>query len=280
VQVRPNADGHRTFEHRGCQLAYSVAGDGPPVLFIQGTAVHGDCWMPQLEAMAPDHQCLWFDNRGMCASQPIGDAAISVAQMAEDARVLMDHVGWARAHVVGHSLGGVIAQELALTSPERVASLSLLCTAADGPGLVAMNAAMIWRGLRMSIGTRRSRRRAFLEIVLTAAQLAEADLDQLAADLEPLYGHDLAVRPPVTMKQVKAMRTWDVSARLPELAAIPTLVVGARHDLIARRELVQRLADGIGNARHVEVEDAAHGLPITHADQVNALLREHVAAHA
>ncbi len=273
-----NAETARFVDHHGCRLGFSIAGAGAPVLFIQGTAIHGDGWRPQLEDLAVDHRCLWFDNRGMGVSQPRGDAAIDVAQLADDARAVLDAAGWDSAHVVGHSLGGVIAQELALTARHRVRSLALLCTAARGPALVAMDRAMIWRGLRMSVGTRRARRRAFLEIILAPDHLARIDRDALAIELEPIFGHDLAVRPPVTMKQVGAMRRWDATARLGELAGVPTLVVGARHDLIARPPLVRALADGIPGARRVEIDDAAHGVTVTHAATVNALLRAHLAA--
>jgi pimeloyl-ACP methyl ester carboxylesterase len=277
MPVTPNARGAQFLEHRGCKLAWSVEGDGPPLLFIQGTAIHGDGWLPQIAELAADHRCLWFDNRGMCASQPVGNCAITIAQLAEDARVLLDAQGWSAAHVVGHSLGGVVALDLALTWPERVLSLSLLCTAARGANLVSINASMLLRGLRMELGTKRSRRNAFLEIVLPPAQLATCDKDRAAAELEPLFGHDIAVRPPIAWKQITAMKAWDATARLGELARIPTLVVGAKHDLIARREGVRDLARGIPGARLVEIEDAAHGVTITHRERVNALLREHVA---
>ena len=114
-------------EHHGCRLVYRVGGDGPPVLLVQGVGVHGDGWRPQVDALAGRFRCLTFDNRGMGRSQPAG-GPVTVEQMAEDARALMDAQGWDSAHVVGHSLGGAVALHLALTTPPRVRSLSLLCT--------------------------------------------------------------------------------------------------------------------------------------------------------
>src|SRR3954468_17968138 len=107
LQVSRPCAGARTtawVERAGCRLHYAVCGDGPPVLLIQGVGVHGDGWRPQVEALASHRQCLTFDNRGLGGSQPVG-AAVTVEQMAEDARVLMDALGWESAHVVGHSLG-------------------------------------------------------------------------------------------------------------------------------------------------------------------------------
>src|SRR5687768_4749782 len=118
-------------EHRGCKLSYCIAGNGPPVLMIQGAGMHGDGWLPQIEGLADQYRCLRFDNRGMGKSQPFG-AAITIEQMAEDARVIMDAEGWQSAHVAGHSMGGLIALHLALSEPKRVRSLALLCTFARG----------------------------------------------------------------------------------------------------------------------------------------------------
>ena len=263
--------------HRGCRLAYRVRGDGPPMLLIQGVGVHGDGWLPQVDALAGRHRCLWLDNRGMGASQPIGDAPISVAQMAEDARAVMDAEGWGSAHVVGHSLGGLVAQHLALESRGRVRSLSLLCTFARGSDATRMSMWMLWVGLRTRVGPRRLRRHAFLQIVMPPGVPATApERDALAARLAPLFGHDLADQPPVAMKQLSAMRRYDATPRLGELAGVPALVVSAAHDPIARSESGRALAAGIPGARYVEFADASHGVPIQHADRVNALLVEHI----
>jgi pimeloyl-ACP methyl ester carboxylesterase len=183
--------------HKGCPLSYSVRGDGPPVLFIQGVGVHGDGWKPQTDALADRFRCLSFDNRGMGKSQPIGDGPISVEQMADDARVLMDAQGWESAHVVGHSLGGPVALHLALTHRPRVRSLALLCTFGSGRAAAPLTFAMLWFGTRSRLDTRRMRRRAFLRIILPAEVLAKSDPDALAAELAPLFGHDLGDQPPV-----------------------------------------------------------------------------------
>src|SRR5262245_66574340 len=103
----------RTLEHRGCRLAYDLRGDGPPVLLIQGVGVHGDGWVPQTDALASKFRCVTFDNRGMGRSVPAG-GAITVEQMAEDALAVLDAEKIESAHVVGHSLGGLVALRLAL----------------------------------------------------------------------------------------------------------------------------------------------------------------------
>ena len=263
-------------EFRGCRLSYEVQGSGPPVVFIQGVGLHGRGWTPQVQGLRHAFRCLTFDNRGMGASQPVG-AAITVPVMAEDALRIMSEAGWDSAHLVGHSLGGPIALEMALTSPARVRSLSLLCTVARGADATRLSRRILWLGLRSRIGTRPMRRRAFLRMVMPEAALRERDADALALELEPLFGHDLADQPPVAMKQLGALRAFDATGRLGRLAGIPTLVVSAAHDPIAPPRFGRALAAGIPGARYVGFADASHGLPIQHPDRVNALLAEHLA---
>lgn len=102
-------------------------------------------------------------------------------------------------------------------------------------------------------------------------------MDGLAEHLAPLFGHDLGDQPPVVDKQLAAMRAYDATPRLRELSGIPTLVVSAAHDHIARPELGRALAAGIPGARYVEFADASHGVTIQSAERINTLLLEHFA---
>ena len=266
---------HATHKHRGCRFSYQLDGSGPPVVLIQGVGVHGAGWTPQVEALRDSFECLMFDNRGMAQSQPRG-VPITVEQMAEDTAALMDHLGWESAHMVGHSLGGLVALHLALTVPTRARSLSLLCTCARGRDATRLSWRMLWLGLRSRIGSRRMRRRAFLQIVMPPQELAGADPDVMAARLEPLFGHDIADQPPVAMTQLAALRAYDATPRLHEIAGIPTLVVSAAHDLIAPPRSGRALAQGIAGARYVEFGAASHGVPIQRAGDVNEVLLEHL----
>jgi pimeloyl-ACP methyl ester carboxylesterase len=120
------------------------------------------------------------------------------------------------------------------------------------------------------------RRRAFLDIVMPPGAVASSEAEALAARLAPLFGHDLAEQPPVAMRQLRALRAYDASARLGRLAGVPTLVVSAEHDPIAPPRYGRALAEGVPGARFVEVGDASHGVTIQHAEQINTLLREHL----
>lgn len=262
-------------ELSGCRLSFSVQGDGPPVVFIQGVGVNGSGWTPQVEELRSEFRCLAFDNRGIGASQPLG-TAITVEQMARDTLGLMSHLGWESAHLVGHSLGGPVALEVALTAPRRVRSLCLLCTLARGRNATRLTWRMLRLGLGSRIGTRRSRRRAFLKIVMPEDALRGIDQDALAAQLAPLFGHDIADQPPVAMKQLSALSAYDATDRVYGIVGIPTLVMSAAHDPIAPPVNGRALAAAIPGARYVEFEDASHGLPIQHAARVNQLLRQHL----
>lgn len=265
----------KAHEHRGCPLSYRVRGNGPPVLFIQGVGVHGDGWLPQIDALSAEYRCLWFDSRGLGRSLPAG-APVTVEQMAEDARALMDAEGWESAHVVGHSLGGLAALHLAFSARPRVRSLSLLCTFARGRDVGRLTAWLVWMGLRTLVGTHRMRRDAFLQMILPPAALAAEGRDSLASRLVPLFGHDLVALPPVARLQLKAMKAYDATPRLPELAGLPTLVVSAKHDRIAPPALGRAIASGIPGAEYIELDDAAHAAPIHCVDRVNALILEHL----
>jgi pimeloyl-ACP methyl ester carboxylesterase len=267
----------RASERFGCRLAYDVRGEGPPILFIQGVGVHADGWLPQVESLASSYTCVSFDNRGMGRSQPAG-LGLTVREMADDSLAILDAEGWASAHIVGHSLGGLVALALAQAAPGRVRSLSLLCTFAGGRDAAPLTLRMAWAGCRARIGTRRMRRRGFLRLVMPPPALFGAEADALAERLRPLFGHDLADQPAIVSSQLRAMRAADTTPRLGELAGIPTLVVSGAHDPIAPPASGRALAAGIPGARYVEYPDASHGLPIHRAERVNALLSQHLTA--
>ncbi len=251
--------------------------DAPRILFIQGVAVTGSGWTPQVRELSRDDRCLTFDNRGIGASVHV-TGPITIEAMAEDARNLMDAAGWESAHVVGHSMGGVIAQQLALDAPARVRSLSLLCTFARGKDAARLTPRVVWLGIRSRVGTRGMRRHAYLDMLYSPGHLAGADLDALAAQTGEFVGRDLADSPPILMKQLRALGAHDASARLRELAGIPTLVLSGELDPIALPEYGRALAASIPGARYVEVAGQSHGVVLEKPVLVCERIRETVLA--
>ena len=255
------------------ELYYELSGHGPRVLLIQGVGVAGECWRPQVDELQKKFQTLLFDNRGIGKSSGCS-GPISIEAMAADARALMDAVGWESAHVIGHSMGGVIAQQLALDCPKRIRSLALLCTFARGKDAARLTPWVLWMTLRTRTGTRRMRRRAFLEILWAPEALKSADKDALAARVAGLIGRDLAHQPPILMRQLMAMGRHDISSRLSELREIPSFVISAEHDHIALPRYGEMLADATGAARFETVRGASHGVTIQMASEINQKLIE------
>jgi pimeloyl-ACP methyl ester carboxylesterase len=255
----------------GVDLHYELSGEGPPVLLIQGVGVVGGCWQPQVRSLARCFQTILFDNRGIGKSVP-NSGPVTIEAMADDARAVMDAAGWNSAHLVGHSMGGVIAQQFALDCPARVRSLSLLCTFARGKDGARPTPWVLWMSLRTRLGSRQMRRRAFLEMLFPKQELRTMDLDAWAAEVAALIGRDLAEQPPILLKQVGALSRHDCSRRLGELAAIPTLVLSAEHDPIALPRYGRALAAAIPGAQFEEIKAASHGVIIQKAELINQRL--------
>jgi pimeloyl-ACP methyl ester carboxylesterase len=258
----------------GSRLSYIRSGSGPAVLLIQGVGVVGEGWRPQIDELGARFDLVAFDNRGIGLSEA-GQGPLTIEAMASDALAIMDAENVARFHVVGHSMGGLIAQEVALRAPERTLSLACLCTFSNGKQGSRPTLGMLGTALRTRIGTRNARRNAFLELVMPLSYLRTVDRMQLAHDLKPFFGHDLADQPPIVMKQLRAMSSYDAGARLAGLAPIRTLVMSATEDRIALSAYGRALSAAIPGSRFVEIADAGHGVTIQRAPEVNALLSQH-----
>ena len=264
----------KTLQRGDVRLSYTTTGSGPAVLLVQGVGLWGEGWRPQIDGLAGQFKVVSFDNRGIGASA-LGAERLTIDVMADDALAIMDAEGIASFHLAGHSMGGIISQQIALSAPQRVKSLALLCTFFNGRQGARLTGATLVTALRTRIGTRRMRRNAFMELVMPPAALAAEDRGKLAERLALLFGRDLADQPAIVMQQLRAMSRYDASDRLPKLAAIPTLVVSASEDRIALPAYGRQLASAIPGARFVEIQQAGHGVPIHGAGETNRLLLEH-----
>lgn len=251
------------------EIYYETCGKGIPILMIQGVGSAGTAWMPQVKELSRSHQVAVFDNRGIGKSVS-RSSSISIEIMARDALAIIDHLGWESAHIVGHSMGGVIAQQLALDAPSRVRSLALMCTFSRGKEAVRISPWLIWMMLRTRVGSKGMRRRALLEMLFPKSYLEESDLDQLALKIGELVGRDLADNPRIIMRQMNAMMRHDVFHRLGEVK-VPTLVLSGEHDLIASSEVGKALAKAIPGSRFIEIQAASHCCTIQKAEEVNGI---------
>ena len=266
-------------ETAGTRIHYARTGTGPAVILVQGVGVIGRGWTPQAEALATRYSVITIDNRGIGAST-MGPVPLTIEAMATDVLAVADAEGIDAFHLAGHSMGGVIAQQVALTARSRVLSLGLLCTFLRGRQGATMSPGLFATAIRSRLGTRRMRRHAFVEMVMPASYLATTDRDMLCARLGHLFGRDLAESPPILMRQLRAMSRFDASTRLGSLAGVPTLVLSATHDRIARPEYGRALAAAIPGSNYVEVPDAGHAVTIQSAAAVNGLLLRHLGGAA
>src|SRR4030095_14295410 len=147
----------RTIERNGVRLSYSIEGEGPPVLLIQGVGLPGRAWQPQVEALRGGYTVLTFDNRGVGASDG-GPDPLTIDAMAADAAAILESENIDHVHVMGHSMGGLIALRFALINPARIKSLILACTFADGAAPTKFSWKMAALGVRCRVGTRGMRR--------------------------------------------------------------------------------------------------------------------------
>ena len=115
----------------GIKIYYEEQGTGEPLILINGLAFPMDLWFAQIRELSKDFRVIALDNRGIGRSDH-PDEAYSIAMMASDAVGLLQSLGIAKAHVVGLSMGGFIAQEIALSYPEVVNRLILIATGIGG----------------------------------------------------------------------------------------------------------------------------------------------------
>ena len=256
-------------------IHYIREGTGTPLVLVHGAGVIGEGWRPQIDALRASHAIVALDNRGIGGST-YRAPALTIEDMAADVLAIADAEAFDRFHLAGHSIGGLIAQEIALRARSRVLGLALLCTFERGGQASRLTPAIIWKGLRTRIGTRAMRRQAFMELVMPGGYLAGVDREALASQLATLFGHDLADQPAIVMKQLGAASRFDASGRLQDLAGLPTLVLSARHDAIALPEYGRALAARIPGARYLEIADGGHAVTIQCAHAVNALLAGHL----
>ena len=225
------------------ELYYEVDGEGlETVLLIGGVADDIDTWSLQLPALhQAGYRTIRVDNRGVGrSSAPEGH--FTTQTLARDLSALLAHLKLGPVHVVGISMGGMIAQELALLPGSDVCSLTLACTYA-APGRYVRRTQEQMIDLTGRAGA------AFalqfvMTLAFTPAFFAERDAEAQEYDSAALA---LAPSTDVFVRQLEASMSHDTSDRLQDIR-IPTLVIAAREDVLIPRELSTRLADGIPSA--------------------------------
>jgi 3-oxoadipate enol-lactonase len=258
-------------EADGVQLSYERAGSGEPLLLIMGmsgTMLHWDRFLGLLQR---DFDTIAYDHRGVGASSRL-EGRVTISQLAQDALGLLDALELERAHVLGISMGGMIAQELVLAAPQRVRTLTLGCTYCGGPGS-ALAGEDVSRLLSdaMSSGDRARAIRASWEVNIGPGLVGDADAYARFVGIAEQY----AVALGVIMVQAAAVAAHDTHARLADVSA-PTLVIHGTEDRllpVQNGHLIASLVpgsqleilDGVGHLFFWEQPERSAELVVAHA---------------
>jgi len=250
------------------RLACELHGHGEPLLFVHGLGYDRLGWGPLPRLLTDDFRVVLFDNRGVGDSD-VPEGPYTIGQMAADAVAVLDAAGIERAHVLGVSLGGYIAQELALTLPERLLKLVLVSTAPGGPRSHPMPAAGLEAFGRFPTLEREAGLRLMVENSLGAHGVRERP--EL---LEEIYAYRLERAPTVAgwQSQAYAGAVFDAFDRAPGIAA-PTLVIHGGADNVVDPRNAELLAALIPSAKLEFVPDRGHLLVWEEGDRLAPIVR-------
>jgi len=230
------------------KIAWEERGDGAPLLLIQGLGYGRWSWAPIVPALAEHYRVLWFDNRGIGDSdRPEGPYTAKL--MAADALQVLDEAGIERAHVLGASLGGMIAQELAARSPERVDKLVLCCTTPGGAATVPMPEVTVRLFAEAATLAPEVALRRFVENAL--APDASAELIQELFDLR-------VANPPDPVGWQAQAAAGLGFAGIDGAISAPTLIVTGTEDNVVDPRNSDVLAERIPGAEVRRIENAGH----------------------
>jgi 3-oxoadipate enol-lactonase len=255
---------HRVERPDGARIAWQEDGpsDGPAVLLVMGLAYPAAMWFRVVPALAERYRVIRVDNRGAGETGDVVGAPYSVGTMAADCLAALDAAGVEAAHVVGISMGGLIAQELAVSAPDRVRSL---CVMATHGGVDPATLAFVTSG------------RA--DMSLQEAAEASVPFNYAPATPRERIEEDWAVRFPLACSpdgyaaQVQGTLPWSRWDDLPSVTA-PTLVLHGELDRLVLPENGRRVAERVPGADFVLVPDANHLLMSDQPELLGKLLRD------
>lgn len=251
-------------------------GSGEPLLLIQGMSGHSLHWgEPFMTELERSFDCIAIDHRNTGQS-PRGEGLFTLGDLAEDAAGVLDELGLRSAHVLGISMGGMVAQELVLRHPEKARSLVLGCTYAGGAGQsLASPEVLHVLAEGMQSGDRSQALRAAWSVNVSEA--FGADEANYSAFEEIALHKPVAVE--VIMRQMQAIATHDTSASLGGIAA-PTLVIHGTADEMLPAANGRAIAEAIPGARLELLEGVGHMFWVEQPVRSAELIREHCLAPA
>ena len=264
-----------TVQANGQQLYYEVHGDGPPLLLVMGIGYDSSLWtLAQVPALSTQFRVVLVDNRDAGRSSR-ATHPYRIADMADDLAGLLDALGIQRSHLLGLSMGGMIAQEFALRHADRLDRLVLTGTGA-APARSAVDAIQIWRWIKANDATGKVfGEQQFVSLFSTAfLRNHQAVLDTA----ELLASNPYPMSPEAYGRQADAYVHFDALDRLGAITA-PTLVVVGEQDLLTPPWVARELAEAIPGARLEVIRGAgsSHVAPIERPDDFNRLVSDFLA---
>ncbi len=240
-------------------LCYKVIGDGQPLILITGFASAQNLWYSQVRAFSKHYRVITFDNRGFGKSdKPPGP--YTTKMMASDTIALMDRLGIEKAHIVAGSMGGMIAQEMAIDHPQRVNKLVLFCTTAGG---------QLWRDMLFDLIEDSDPRWNRSRSDLTGANLQKFMVAMASRSFNGKFYQVFIIplvklqarlgRVKVPVGQLEAMISHNTLERLDKIQA-STLVLAGGKDRVMPPHSSEVLASRIKGAKLVVIEGGAHAL--------------------
>jgi 3-oxoadipate enol-lactonase len=258
----------------GAELHYLRAGEGEPLLLIQGMSATHLAWgRPFLDELERSFEVFVFDNRGMGLSGR-AELPFTIADLAADTAGLFDALELESAHVVGISMGGMIAQELALAHQERIRTLTIgasYCGGQEATLMAPEDLQML--GAAFASGDRDQVFRAMWEINLSPG--FREDDSRYAAFTEMAAA--LSSPQPVIMQQMRACAIHDTHERLGQID-LPTLVIHGDVDRLLGYSNGRQIAAAIPGARLETLEGVGHMFWWEQPQRSAELIREHALA--
>ena len=258
-------------EANGQRLYYEEHGDGEPLLCVMGLAANTLAWALQVNAFAEHHRLVIFDNRDVGQSS-MADGPYEIADMAQDTLALADHLELESFHLLGVSMGGAIAQEMALAAPDRIQTLTLAVTFARA-GAWAHKLNEIWAARRATY----TREQWIDELMLlTMSEEFFENAEMTAAMRTMMLSDPNPPSPEAFARQLAASSHHDAHDRLGSLN-MPVHVIGAEWDILVPVWKSQEVAELIPGSELTVIPRAPHGVQIERAEEFNRAVLDFIA---
>jgi 3-oxoadipate enol-lactonase len=265
-----------TVRANGQELYFEVHGEGPPLVLIMGIGYDARLWtLAQVPALSRMFQVVIFDNRDAGRSSQAA-AGYTIADMADDVVALMDALDITRAHLLGLSMGGMIAQEFALRHQGRLHRLVLSgCGAA--PARVAFDPIRTWTWVKANDTSGEVFAGQQLTWLFSTAFLRNTEAVQQT--IRMLTGNPNPVGPEAYNRQAQAYLRYDALDRLADVKA-PTLVIVGEQDLLSPPWICREVADRIPGCQFeiIKGDGSSHVVPIERPDEFNHLVTNFLVA--